>query len=121
MISDKHLWGESWTIYRDKSVWVVGFRGKKGGESSTHYHCRMLQGTFVTYGRLLLAGDGGDEDIDLWPGCAHFLRCTTTPHRLVFAEDTEGIETYYALPGHEIDPADIVRLSPAKAPDAVPA
>jgi quercetin dioxygenase-like cupin family protein len=39
-----------------------------------------------------------------------------TQHRLIFLEDTEGIETYYALPGHEIDPNDIVRLSPGKAP-----
>jgi hypothetical protein len=46
------------------------------------------------------------------------LRITTHSHRFVFLEDTEGIETYYALPGHEIDESDIVRISPGLAPSA---
>lgn len=114
MIEHNHAWGESWDIYRDKSVWVVGFRGRKGGGSSMHYHETMQHTLSVTRGAMIVRLHGNFYRAT--PGCLTILR-REEAHRLEFEEDTEGIETYYALPGHEIDPADIVRLSPAKAPE----
>lgn len=119
MISDKHLWGESWTIYRDNSVWVVGFQGKAGGASSMHYHEYMTNCIYVSEGCLMVASSNV-EDVLLAHGLANVYDCGDS-HRLLFEEDSTGIETYYALPGHEIDENDIVRLSPGRAPDAVPA
>lgn len=121
MIGNQHLWGESWTIYRDKSVWVVGFRGRKGGQSSRHFHQNMAHTFYVSSGYLIVQGFddyepqyvhqyGNDSDY------RHAFCDALEHHQLRFAEDTEGIETYYALPGHEIDENDIVRLSPGKAP-----
>jgi hypothetical protein len=126
MITSSHLWGESWDIYRDKQVWVVGFRGLKGGKSSRHLHRYMAHTFYVTSGYLVIEDFEGYE-----PQYVHqygddsdyrIAFCDARQqHQLRFAEDTEGIETYYALPGHEIDPNDIVRLSPGRAPDAAPA
>lgn len=122
MIGDKHLWGESWTIYRDKSVWVVGFRGDKGGESATHFHECMAHTIYVSSGYLVIRGFDGLEPQYVHQHSRRLGICDALEeHRLCFAEDSEGIETYYALPGHEIDEHDIVRLSPGRAPDAVPA
>jgi quercetin dioxygenase-like cupin family protein len=120
MITNNHLWGESWTIYRDKQVWVVGFRGRKGGASSLHYHEHMAQSFCVLYGELHIRHTEGCEGSHLFDGWIFSLG-SNHKHQLEFWEDTEGIETYYALPGHEIDPNDIVRLSPGRAPDAAPA
>lgn len=113
MIGNQHLWGESWTIYRDKSVWVVGFKGKKGGSSSLHRHEYMANHFFVKTGVLGLHDKRGFVAY-VQPG-ASFAFAATKDHQLTFGLDTEGIETYYALPGHEIDENDIIRLSPGRA------
>lgn len=128
MIGNQHLWGESWDIYRDKSVWVVGFRGKKGGRSSMHFHEHMVNTFYVLTGYLSVFGEVNERDEYLEsPQYIHPFTeygesyrvgfCDSmAAHQLNFVEDTEGIETYYALPGHEIDENDIVRLSPGRAP-----
>lgn len=125
MIGNQHLWGESWDIYRDRSVWVVGFKGKKGGASALHYHKHMANVFFVSSGRLLLRMqyDPVKDGDALWGSRLASGECDNVyaacHHVMEFEEDTEGIETYYALPGHEIDEKDIVRLSPGRAPSAV--
>jgi quercetin dioxygenase-like cupin family protein len=115
MITNSHLWGESWDIYRDKQVWVVGFRGRAADQSSTHYHKGMSHSVAVLSG-LMVIQYGENSFVPICPG--EVCGCSANEvHRLIFQEDTEGIETYYSLPGHEIDPNDIVRLSPGKAPE----
>lgn len=119
MISDKHLWGFQRTVYRDKSVWVVEIFGKKGGASSMHCHKYMVNASYVKSGLLKLTDRLGWSEV-LSPGNTTSFK-QFDHHQLTFLEDTEGIETYYALPGHEIDENDIVRLSPGRAPDDAPA
>jgi quercetin dioxygenase-like cupin family protein len=118
MITNNHLWGESWDIYRDKQVWVVGFRWRKDGLSSEHYHVSMVHTIFVSSGSLEV---DMENSYDYLEGGDLASYTANQVHQLSFLNDTEGIETYYALPGHEIDPNDIVRLSPGRAPDAAPA
>lgn len=118
MIGDKHLWGHQRTVYRDKSVWVVEIFGRAGGASSLHYHERMVNAIFVESGILILRNDhtGWKRHLSSGGGtCLATMEC----HQLSFHTDVHAYETYYALPGHEIDENDIVRLSPGRAPDAV--
>lgn len=119
MIADQHLWGHQRTVYRDKSVWVVEIFGKAGGASSLHHHVGMGNLIFVVSGYLSIADRAGWH-IHLDSGDGTYFDIGDN-HQLVFNTDTHAFETYYALPGHEIDEHDIVRLSPGRAPDAVPA
>lgn len=114
MIADQHLWGHQRTVYRDKSVWVVEIFGKAGGASSLHHHEHMSNTVYVYSGELLITDDWGEawrvtheEAKHYWPGLKH---------KLHFDTDVHAYETYFALPGHEIDENDIVRLSPGRAP-----
>lgn len=122
MITHNHAWGESWDIYRDKSVWVVGFKGYKGGASSVHRHDRMINFFVLTAGEMALREHGRLVPMYLAAGRTATIKAGVY-HQLDFTADAEGIETYYAMPGHEIDAADITKLTPPRAPDgaAVPA
>lgn len=120
MIADKHLWGHQRTVYRDKSIWVVEIFGKAGGMSSLHYHQHMVNSLFVCEGVICTQPPTYNWRMTLEAGLGtQFGVCIQ--HCIFFETDARAFETYYALPGHEIDPADIVRLSDAKAPDASPA
>lgn len=118
MIGEKHLWGESRTVYRDKQVWVVELWGKAGGESSTHYHQHMHNHFFVVTGNLHVK-EGSKLTTILPSGTSSMIRSAGVMHRLIFTKDTHAYETYYALPGHEIDEQDIIRLAEGKEPTAV--
>jgi mannose-6-phosphate isomerase-like protein (cupin superfamily) len=102
-ITDEHTWGETQTLYRTDSVWLVRFVGVAGRKSSFHQHQRMANHFYLIRGELL---------VSMAPR-ASLLRAGESlavpagvPHQLIFVKDSEGFEAYFG----RIDAADISRL-----------
>lgn len=113
MIGDLHDWGNSHTIYKDASVWVVELCGRQGGASSLHIHRKMANHFYCLSGTIdIHVGHVLAKRLD--PGDSYYVPAGL-PHKIVFKTKAEAIETYYAAPGEWIDENDIVRFTKAKA------
>lgn len=113
-----HIWGTSRYLYVGKQEALPIVFGKAGGESSLHWH-RHKSNCFIVC--------SGIVDIDRIEHGAPISTVRLTAggtlsvpagikHRMRFITDAELYEFYRALPGQQIDLADIVRVEPGKPP-----
>ena len=104
-------WGAMRTIYRDSRHEVVQFSAVEGGYSSLHRH-RHKDNTFAVVrgclSLLILDADDSPRQVLVVDGGIYTVPAPLR-HRFVSLGSTTGYEVYAAVPGHAIDPGDIIR------------
>lgn len=106
----RKLWGMTRCIHKDKHGELHHASIEAGGYSSRHHHRTKHNLFYVLSGELLVHR----YDPDTLPVTLHAGEACTVPagrdHRFEARTEVELIELYWPLPGHELDPDDIVRV-----------
>jgi mannose-6-phosphate isomerase-like protein (cupin superfamily) len=106
-------WGQLESVYCDRQMELVRITTCRGGYSSLHLHRAKDNAFWVIRGCLQVSvySKPGIKDFYLTPKDELLTVPAGVMHRFLAHEsETIAYELYRALPGHRLDPDDIVRM-----------